>query len=64
MDDSNERERSLGISFGIALLDRCDEIWAFCPVNKMTAGMEQEIAYAEKYKIPIRYFNTRCKEVG
>jgi hypothetical protein len=64
MDDNNERERGLGISFGITLLDRCDELWVFSTVGGVSEGMKQEIAYAEKYKIPIRYFNTRCKEVG
>jgi hypothetical protein len=64
MDDENARERQLGLSFGITLLDRCDEMWVFSSVSGVSAGMAQEIAYAKKYKIHIRYFNTRCKEVN
>jgi hypothetical protein len=63
LDDDNERERQLGLSFAITLLDRCDEIWVFSTIGGVSAGMATEIAYAEKYKIPVRYFNTRCKEV-
>jgi len=64
LDDAKEAERRLGLDFAITLLDRCDEIWVFCAANhEVSQGMALEIAYAEKYKIPIKRFNTRCKEV-
>ena len=63
LDDSNEQERQLGLSFAIALLDRCDEMWVFSTANGVSEGMAREIEYAKQYKIPIKRFNTRCKAV-
>ena len=62
LDDNSEQERQLGLSFSLALLDRCDELWIFSTKDGVSKGMETEIAYAEKYNIPIKRFNTRCKE--
>lgn len=66
MDDGKDSERQLGMSFAITLLDRCDELWVLSTAGSggISEGMAKEIAYAEKYKIPIKRFNTRCKEVG
>lgn len=63
LNDRNEAERRLGLDFAITLLDRCDELWVFCTAGRVSKGMAAEIAYAEKYNIPIKRFNSRCKEV-
>lgn len=61
MDDSNEAERELGLFMGLVLLRYCKEVWVFG--NALSAGMEREVARAEKRGIPVRYFTVQCKEV-
>lgn len=53
LDDNDEEERKLGIAAGIALLDKCDELWAFGIYNP-SEGMKYEIDYAKKHGIPVR----------
>ena len=53
LDDNNPVERELGLSFGLALLQVCDEVWVF---GKVTKGMAGEIEEAKKLKKQIRYF--------
>ena len=48
------------IFFALVLLGKCDEIWVFG--ERMSEGMEREIAKARKRNMPIRYFNSRCVE--
>jgi len=64
LDDNKEAERRLGLDFALTLLDRCDEMWVFTTAGRMSNGMATEIAYAKKYNIPIKWFNSRCKEVA
>ena len=47
LDDKNPAERELGLSFGLALLQMCDEVWVF---GKVTKGMAGEIEEAKKTK--------------
>ena len=54
-----ESERELAMFMDIAILSKCRELWVF---GKPTAGMLNEIAYAERKQITIRYFNEECKE--
>lgn len=54
-----ESERELAMFMDIAILSKCRELWVF---GKQTAGMLNEIAYAERKQMPIRYFNEECKE--
>lgn len=44
LDDDNSGERALGIELDIALIDRCDELWAYGPT--VTPGMKKEIDHA------------------
>ena len=53
LDDENETERELGMAAGIALLDKCDELWVY-GIETPSAGMASEIAYAKAHGIPIR----------
>jgi hypothetical protein len=61
LDDGNPTERELGLFFGLVLLGKCDELWAFGV--SASDGMRTEIAKAKKRGIPIRYFNDKCEEV-
>ena len=53
LNDNNPAERELGLSFGLALLQMCDEVWVFGKVSK---GMTSEIEEAKRLKKQIRYF--------
>ena len=54
-----ESERELAMFMDIAILSKCRELWVF---GKSTAGMLNEIAYAERKQMTIKYFNEECKE--
>ena len=52
-------ERELAMFMDIAILSKCKALWVF---GQPTAGMLNEIAYAERKQITIRYFNEECEE--
>lgn len=56
-----ETEWNLAMFMDIAILSKCRELWVF---GEPTAGMENEIAYAERKQMTIKYFNEECKEEG
>lgn len=49
-----ESERELAMFMDIAILSKCRELWVF---GKPTAGMLNEITYAERKQMTIKYFN-------
>jgi hypothetical protein len=51
LDEATERD--LAMFMDIVILSKCRELWVF---GKPTAGMQGEIAYAEKKKMVIKYF--------
>ena len=53
LKDSDPDERELGLSFGLALLRMCDEVWVF---GEVSSGMAREIEEAKRLKKPLRYF--------
>ena len=57
LDDNKPDERKLGIAASEELFRRraFDELWV-CG-EKISAGMEMEIKWAEKYQIPVKYDN-------
>ena len=61
MDDDDKEQRELGLSFALALLNKCSGMWVFG--NKVSEGMSREIKKAKKRGIPIRYFTENCEEV-
>ncbi len=61
MSDDIPDQRELGLFMGQVFLDGCREIWVFG--DRVSAGMEREIARAKKRNIKIRYFTEECKEV-
>ena len=43
---------------GVETIRRCDELWVF---GKPTNGMAGEIAYAMKFQVPVRWFDSEGK---
>lgn len=52
-DDTMPEERELGISMGIEVLKKCDELWVFG--NYISEGILGEIKAANKLNIPVKY---------
>lgn len=61
MDDTDPKQRELGLFFGLVILGKCQEMWVFGP--HISKGMAVEIEKAKHRGIPIRYFNDHCEEV-
>lgn len=59
MSEAAERERVMQMNF--ELLKLCGELWVFG--DKITKGMEAEIAHAGRLRKNTRYFTTKCEEV-
>lgn len=59
--DDNEREREIGLQYGLALLEECNEIWCFG--EEISAGMQQELEWARRIKKKIRYFTEELEEI-
>ena len=60
MSEEMERERVMQMNF--ELLKLCGELWVFG--DKITKGMEAEIAHAVRLRKNICYFTTKCEEVS
>lgn len=61
LDDTNPKERELGLLFGNALLSKCAEMWVFG--DRISEGMDAEIKRAVWKGHRIRYFTGACEEV-
>lgn len=59
MSEAAEREKAMSMNF--ELLKLCGEVWVFG--EKITEGMEAEIAHAVRLRKKIRYFTTKFEEV-
>ena len=59
---SETNERGKAMSLNLELLRLCSEVWGFG--EKITEGMDVEIAHAESLRKNIRYFTTKCEEVS
>ena len=53
LDDNISEDREFGLKAGLFLLSECDELWYFG--HQITSGMTDEICYAMKNGIPVRY---------
>jgi len=47
VDDHDPKERSAGISCGLAYMETCSEVWAFTG-NGISKGMQQELSHARE----------------
>lgn len=54
LNDNIPSQRTLGIQANLELLRRCDELWVF-DYKGISAGMQQEITYANQHSIPVKY---------
>lgn len=54
-----ETERELAMFMDIAILSKCKELWVF---GEPTSGMQNEIAYAERKQMTVKYFNEDMEE--
>ena len=61
LNDSDEKERELGIKFGKVMMDKCREVWVFG--SEFSSGMQEEIDRAVRKNYKIRYFNEEYREV-
>lgn len=59
LDDSNLKERKIGMAAGLSLLWFCDELWVFG--EKVTNGMQSEINFCRNLNIRVRF--VRDKEL-
>lgn len=53
MDDTNPKERALGMELGISLLGICSELWVY-GIDNPSEGMKAEIEYAKEHGILVR----------
>ena len=60
MDDTDEKERKLGLFFGNVLMDRCAEVWVFG--DRISAGMDAEIKRSRRKGYRLRWFTSDCRE--
>lgn len=58
LNDADPIERTRGISFGIALMMYCEEVWVFGDV--ISEGMKHEIEYANSQGKVVKYHGTGC----
>ena len=55
-------ERGKAMLMNFELMKLCGEVWVFG--ERITQGMEAEIAHAGRLRKNIRYFTTKCEEVS
>ena len=53
LDDSNPKERTLGMRAGKSLIWFCDELWVFG--KSITSDMKEEIAMAKNLNIKVKF---------
>lgn len=53
LDDTVEKERQIGVDFGLQLLDLCDELWVCDTI--ISKGMQEEIDRAHRTGKPVKY---------
>lgn len=63
MDDTNPKERALGMELGISLLGICSELWVY-GVDNPSEGMKAEIEYAKEHGILVRNAAEAYQNVG
>lgn len=61
LNDTDQKERELGLFFGNAIMSKCSEVWVFgCHIS---SGMEAEIKRAKWKNYRLRYFTENLEEV-
>ena len=60
LSDAAEEERELALSFGLALLGCCDEVWTF---GQITEEMCRELREAQRLQMRVRCFDADGREI-
>lgn len=60
MNDQNPNERELAMFFNQILLAHCEAVWVHGA--RISAGMRQELGWAQSMGLPIKYFTTDFEE--
>ena len=60
LNDKDPYERKKGMDFGLAFLEKCDEVWVY-DGNGITPGMKKEIESASSIGIPVRFVNLEAE---
>lgn len=58
LDDDLQRERDLGMFFGIVLMSKCSEVWVFG--DYISSGMKTEIELAKRKGYTVKFFDGEC----
>jgi hypothetical protein len=61
MDDTLDEERQTAMSMNHVMLTKCGELWVFG--SSISEGMAQEIKWAKRRHMQIRYFTEKMEEV-
>ena len=61
LNDTDQKERELGLFFGNAIMSKCSEVWVFG--SHISSGMEAEIKRAKWKNYRLRYFTENLEEV-
>jgi hypothetical protein len=61
LDDDSQYERIRGIKLGVELMKGCDLIWVVG--TKITSGMEYELNAAKEFKVPVRLYDERLRQI-
>lgn len=59
LDDIIPEERQMGVTLGLEILKRCEEVWVIG--DRISEGMEAEILVADQLNIPVKYFDEKCE---
>ena len=55
LDDNDATERELGINYGLAALEMCDEVWVWGQPGEESEGMLKEVTHAKQFMVPVKY---------
>ena len=61
LDDTLGEERQTAMFMNYVMLTKCMELWVFG--SSVSDGMAQEIKWAKRRHMPIRYFTEKMEEV-
>ena len=61
LNDTDQKERELGLFFVNAIMGKCSEVWVFG--SHISSGMEAEIKRSKWKNYRLRYFTENLEEV-
>ena len=61
MDEDTPERRALALEMGLALVQKCSELWYFG--QRVSSGMAGEIEEAQRLQMRVRHFTADCREV-